>query len=359
MTASSLPDWDRLRDLKLRDWRPRPCVRLPVHELNRPRVPAIDAHNHLGWRQAGWLVPDVGALVTMMDEVGLLAIVNLDGWPDKLHESLERYDRAYPGRFITFWRPDLRDLQPGWPEGVVRDFRAAVDAGAGGLKIWKDLGLERRDEKGRLLALDDERLSLLWEAAADLDVPVLVHTGDPVAFFQPADERNERIENLIRRPEWWFGDPDRHPSLERLLEAMECVVAAHPRTRFIGAHVGCYAENLEWVGQMLATHPNFFIDLSARMPELGRQPRAARRLVLRFPDRVLFGTDRFPPVDYNYRLHYRFLETDDEQFPYHVNEEVPRMGRWQVSALDLPADVLPLVYRDNARRVIPALRTQG
>ena len=47
----------------------------------------------------------------------------------------------------------------------------------------------------------------------------------------------------------------------------------------MGVHVGCYAENLAWVGRMLDTYPNFYIDTAARIAELGRQPRATGELV--------------------------------------------------------------------------------
>ena len=128
------------------------------------------------------------------------------------------------------------------------------------------------------------------------------------------------------------------------------LVARHPQTTFIGAHVGCYAENLEWVGQMLDACPNFYLDFSARIGELGRQPFSARRFFLRYADRILFGTDHGPNVEY-YRLYYRFLETDDEYFNYNLSP-VPQQGRWHVYGLYLPDDVLQKVYYANAERVI-------
>jgi predicted TIM-barrel fold metal-dependent hydrolase len=96
------------------------------------------------------------------------------------------------------------------------------------------------------------------------------------------------------------------------------------------------------------------VDIAARVAELGRQPRAVREVILAHPDRVLFGIDEFPPARENYAIYLRFLETADEHFP-HSNEEVPLMGRWAVSGLDLPDDVLRKVEGENARRLIPEL----
>jgi predicted TIM-barrel fold metal-dependent hydrolase len=186
---------------------------------------------------------------------------------------------------------------------------------------------------------------------------VAVHTADPKAFFDPVDEHNERLEQLLNYPQWSFAGPQ-YPRFERLIDALETVVAAHPATTFIGVHGGCYPENLTRVGAMLAAYPNYHIDISARLAELGRQPRATRQLLTVYRDRVLFGTDQFPPDPDAYRLYYRFLETGDEQFP-HDPRTSQLMGRWHISGVDLADDVLRRVYGENAARILPSLRIGG
>jgi DNA-directed RNA polymerase subunit beta len=52
-----------------------------------------------------------------------------------------------------------------------------------------------------------------------------------------------------------------------------------------------------------------------------------------------------------YRLHYRFLETDDEYFPYELNEP-PTQGRWRIYGVGLPEGILKKVYHDNAARLL-------
>jgi predicted TIM-barrel fold metal-dependent hydrolase len=348
-----------LSSLPLSDYRPRPRLTVASHRVTRARHPAIDAHNHLGrWLSddGDWVAPDVGRLLALMDEVNVHAIVNLDGrWGAELEANLDRYDRAYPGRFATFCHVDFEEaVRPGFTDRLVDSLRRSAAAGACGLKVWKNLGLGFADERGELLLPDDARLADLWDCAGELRLPVLIHTADPVAFFDPVDGTNERLEELLAHPDWSFCDP-RFPRFGRLMDALEAVVANHPRTTFIGAHVGCNAEDLRWVGGMLDRHPNFNVDISARLGELGRQPRAARRLVVSHPDRVLFGTDAFPPDAETYHTHFRFLETDDEHFPYAPWDPVGPQGRWAVSALDLPENVLAAVYHENASRVIGAL----
>jgi predicted TIM-barrel fold metal-dependent hydrolase len=349
---------DHLRDLPLREYRPRSRLRVPEHHVPRAAVPAVDAHNHLGrWLGADgdWTTPDVGELLSVMDACNVATIVNLDGtWDDELEESLDRYDRAHPGRFVTFAHLDWRETaERGFGERMAASLRDSVARGARGLKVWKHLGLRFRDNHARLIAPDDERLAPVWETAADLEVPVTIHLADPIAFFDPIDERNERLEELLANPDWWFGGPGL-PGFDHLMASFEALVARHPRTTFIGAHVACAAEDLGWVGRMLDTYPNLNADIAARIAELGRQPRAARALIERHPDRIVFGTDLFPPARDIYAVHFRFLETGDEHFSYDT-EEPPSQGRWAISGLDLPSDILAAVYAGNARRLIPGL----
>jgi predicted TIM-barrel fold metal-dependent hydrolase len=345
-----------MHDLPLRDYQPVPMVRRALADLPlRPPAPMIDAHNHLGrWLRSAWTVPDVGELVDMMDELGIEAIVNLDGmWGDELDANLDRYDRAHPGRFATYARWDARWFELGAWDELAAQLTDAFHRGARGLKVWKDLGLHLRDDAGELVMPDDARLDPCWDAVAAAGVPVTIHVADPVAFFQPLDGRNERLEELLANPDWWFGDRDRFPPFERIVESLESLIARRSDVTWIGAHVLCNAEDTAWIARVLRTYPNAHADVAARIAELGRVPRAARELILAHPDRFLLGTDAFPPGSGDYAVHRRFLETADEHFPYDPDpDEPPSQGRWAIGGLDLPPGVLAAVYSGNARRLI-------
>ena len=353
----NLPDSSQLRELPLQAYTPVSQARTTRTDVGRPAHRCVDVHNHLGrWLtdDGTWMTGDVEALLALMDRRDVATIVNLDGrWDGELEDNLARYDVAHPGRFATFCQLDWSLLaHHDGPARLVRSLERSRAAGARGLKVWKDLGLQWRDGAGDLVLPDDARLGPVFDAAGALGLPVLIHTADPVAFFEPLDARNERLEELCAQPDWWFGDPARFPTFARLMAALETLVAAHPGTTFIGAHVGCYGEDLAWVSRMLGTYPHFAVDLGGRLGELGRQPRAFRRLVTDHPAQVLFGTDGFPASDDVYTTYYRFLESADEHFPYAPGEPVPPQGRWQISGACLPAEVLPALYAGNARRLV-------
>ncbi len=321
----------------------------------KPRFPVIDAHNHLGQDfGGGWDQKPLSQLLDLLDQAGIQRYVDLDGgWgEDLLNAHLEHFKQPAPERFMVFGGVDWskwREHGDGFPQWAAARLHVQKDRGAEGLKIWKGLGLTVRDHQDRLVDVDDPRLDPIWETAGELGLPVLIHVADPLAFFDPVDEQNERWEELGTHPDWAFTSPPFPPFLH-ILNGLANLVGRHPATTFIGAHVGCYAENLAWVGALLDRCPNFFVDISARIGELGRQPYSARRFFLEYPDRILFGSDMGPSLE-TYRIMVRFLETDDEYFNY-SDASIPQQGRWHVHGLYLPETVLEQIYFRNAQRIL-------
>jgi len=281
-------------------------------------------------------------------------VVNLDGrWGQELDDNLDRYDRAHPERFATFCHVDWSACAADDFDRLGRQLADGIDRGARGLKVWKDLGRSVKDAAGRLVLPDDARLAGLWRVAADAGIPVLVHTADPVAHFRPTDRRNERLEELRRSPGASWARPGL-PTHERLMEAFAGLVRDNPDTTFIGAHLAGWSENLAEVGALLGAHPNLVVDLSARVGDFGRQPRATARLITDHADQVLFGSDIYPLRADELAIYFRCLETDDECFAYSVEQPPPR-GRWEISGLALDDGTLRKVYATNAQRLLPGL----
>jgi predicted TIM-barrel fold metal-dependent hydrolase len=339
----------------LRDYTPRTQLVTKLTAVSKPRFPVIDAHNHLADPfGGGWDKRPVSQLLDILDEANIEIYVDLDGgWgEDILQHHLDYFKNSAPDRFLIFggvkWEawPDYGNQFGDW---AAARFRAQAARGAQGLKIWKPFGLQVRDHQGKLAKIDDRRLDAIWATAAELNLPVLVHVADPVAFFEPLDNNNERWEELHAHPDWQFPSPP-FPAFTAIIDQFENLVTNHPQTTFIGAHVGCYAENLGWVARLLDKCPNFYVDMSARLAELGRQPYATRRFFIKYADRILFGTDAGPSLD-TYSIYYRFLETDDEYFNYGMSEP-PSQGRWRIYGVYLPNNVLEKIYYQNACNIL-------
>lgn len=338
----------------LHEFSPHSKLQTKITRIQKPRFQVIDVHNHIGAPfNPSDRIPVQDFLVNM-DTAGVKTFVDLDGgWgEDVLQRHLDTYKAAAPDRFIHFggvnWT-QWPDKGNGFGEWAAKRLREQVGWGAQGLKIWKNFGLKVHDSEGNLVAVDDPRLDPLWGTAAELEIPVLIHVADPVAFFDPLNAHNERWEELKTHPDWHFPSPP-FPPFTTIIKQLANLVADHPKTRFIGAHVGCYAENLDWVRDLLDRAPNFYVDISARISELGRQPYTSRQFFLDYADRILFGTDMGPDPK-TYQIYYRFLETDDEYFHY-GSAEIPGQGRWQIYGLHLPDDVLEKIYFLNAKKIL-------
>jgi len=340
--------------LYLREFRPKP--KLVRHEsvIKKPRFYVIDSHIHLSSSFGGsWRSKPLERLIERMDTVGVTKMVDLDGgWgEDILDSNLAYFKEKSPERFVHFGGVDWSQWQKhgnNFGTWASERLKAQVQRGAEGLKIWKDFGLHVKDQKGKLVAVNDERLDVLWQTAAELNIPVLMHVADPVAFFDSLEPSNERWEELIEHPDWHFPSSS-FPSFESIIEDFANLIRRHKATTFIGAHVGCYAENLAWLSELMNECPNLYVDISARLGELGRQPYRARKFFLTHADKILFGTDADASVE-SYQLYYRFLETDDEYFSYNTSDP-PKQGRWYIYGLHLPDDVLKKVYHQNAERL--------
>jgi predicted TIM-barrel fold metal-dependent hydrolase len=124
----------------------------------------------------------------------------------------------------------------------------------------------------------------------------------------------------------------------------------------LGAHVANNSEDLKTVSKWLNAYPNLYVEIASRIGELGRQPNTARKFFLKHQDRILFGTDG-PWPEERLEFYWRFLETDDEYFPY--SEKTPQpQGLWYIYGLNLPESVLRKVYFENALKILPEIKTK-
>ena len=349
-----------MKELLLRDYRPITRLRLEEHCPGRPKYPAIDGHAHFGRLGLGEHYEeayDTGEAVAAYRELGIERAVNLDGESGPYLDRMLKKMEGYEDFFILFGNVEVERLDDAGFDGYVyRTLCESKRKGVRGLKFWKNLSLGILDQTGSYIPLNDRRLSPVWQYAAQLGMPVLLHVGDPEAFFSPVTPQNERYEELQAHPEWSFCREGLY-SFEELMEQQEQMVADNPETVFIIAHFGSWAENLKEVARWMDTYPNFNVDIAERIAELGRQPYSSRRFFEKYSDRIIFGTDSMPGHMLQ-SINYRFLETEDEYFDYSY-EGVPPQGRWKIYGLGLQDSVLEKIYSKNIQRILSWPCTTG
>ncbi len=352
------------RELLLRDFRPQSKLRVASNLKTRARIPVVDVHTHFRYklRSSEQALDD---FVAVMDRNNIAVCVSLDGQlGGPLQEHMDFLWSRYRDRFVIFanvdWRGDGDPEDPstwacheaGFAKRTAEELADAVAKGVSGLKVFKRFGLGYRNPDGSLIKVDDSRFDPIWEACGRLEIPVIIHTADPAAFFDPIDASNERWEELSRHPDWSFHGEE-YPSREELLAARNRVIARHPDTPFIGAHVANNAEDLAEVSRWLEAYPNLWIETASRIAELGRQPFTAREFLIKHADRVMFGTDG-PWPELRLQINWRFFETRDESFDY--SEKIPPpQGFWKIYGVDLPDRVLRKLYVENAEALIPGV----
>lgn len=355
----------RPAEMPLQEYHPKSMLHLLESHVPRSSFPVIDFHTHVtestsdGAARVRWNM-DPESCLRVMDRTNVRTMVNLTGgYGAGLSEAIGKLSQAHPGRFVVFTEPAwVNACDPEYPTFQAKQLEDAHRAGAKGLKVLKTLGLYLRERRtNELVRVDDPRFDPMWETAGALHLPVAIHTSDPEAFFLPVDRFNERWEELNAHPDWSFHEKG-FPGNRDLQEARRNVMRRHPRTQFVCLHCGD-AEDLDYVMECMDSHPNMSVDIAARIGELGRQPRMARKFFDRYQDRVLFGTDASPSLslpqqlfgDDLYEIYFRFLETDDEYFDY-APAPIPPQGRWRISGIGLSEAVLRKVYWANAARLL-------
>jgi predicted TIM-barrel fold metal-dependent hydrolase len=354
--------------LLLKDYQPRSMLHVPETHVTRSRFPNIDFHSHLSWidrKGKADIVRHAAApkeILQVMDAKNVRIMCNLTGgYGALLEETIRYWQQPNPDRFIVFTEPAYSKFTtPNFSKFQAELIQSAKNAGARGLKVLKTLGLYLRENvsSGPLVKVDDKRFDEMWEAAGALNMPVAIHVSDPEAFFLPTDRFNERYEELSAHPDWSFHGKD-FPSNAELQEARNRVMQRHPRTKFVALHTAD-SENLPYVAECLDRYPNMYVDIAARIGELGRQPRMTRKFFDKYQDRILFATDATPHGNETpqqifgnelYEIYYRFLETEDEYFDY-APAPVPPQGRWRIYGIGLPEEILRKVYYNNAAQLL-------
>ena len=339
------------------EYSPKSTLVVDENKIYRSKFPFIDVHSH------HWDMPiqDLSTLVSEMDSLNMAYLINLSGsglatffgkqdlMEKNLTSSIKNVKENYPKRFGVFFNINFNRIDDeNFRRNTTLLINDAVNQGAIGLKVYKNLGLNLRDSKGKRVPVDDERLDFIWEECAKLNIPVLIHSGEPKAFFDPIDKFNERWLHAREKPNS-FRSSDQYPAFDKVMLEQHNMFRKHSKTTFINAHFGWYANDLSKLSKILDELQNVSVEFGAVINELGRQPRAAKKFFIEYQDRILFGKDIYKKDEYY--IYFRVLETSDEYIQYYRK----RHGLWRLYGMSLPDDVLKKIYYENALKMFPSI----
>ena len=343
--------------MDIEEYSPISSLVVESNPLIKSKFPFIDVHSH------HWDMPvkDLSDLASEMDSLNMAYLINLSGsgfavfsgnkslMDLNLKKSIENVNSNFPKRFGVFVNIDLSRIDhPEFKSTTLKTLENAKEYGAIGLKIYKNLGLNVYDDNENRIKVNDERLNFIWQKCAEYNFPVLIHSGEPKPFFDPINKYNERWLHARQKPNS-FRPSEKYPSFNEVMTEQYEMFKNNPKTTFINAHFGWYANDLKKLSMQLDELPNVYVEFGAVINELGRQPFTARKFFIEYQDRILFGKDIYNKEEYY--IYFQVLETSDEYIKYFRK----RHGLWRLYGLNLPDSVLKKVYYKNALKIFPSI----
>ena len=253
--------------------------------------------------------------------------------------------------------------KPGFAEQIIARIDSCMDAGAAGIKIWKNIGMVLKDSLGKYVMADDPAFTPVFNYLEEKNIPLMGHLGEPRNCWLP--EEKMTLDNDKRyfreHPQYHMYLHPEAPTYNDQINSRDNLLKKHPNINFIGAHLGSLEWNVDELAIRLEKYPNFNVDFSARIGHLQNQSsenyEKIRDFMIKYQDRLLYGTDySVSEKDTNIlsvtkSLHRRwkeqwlFLATD-------TSTVIKDLGGRQVKGLHLPREVIDKIYFDNANRLL-------
>lgn len=247
--------------------------------------------------------------------------------------------------------------EPGWSERTIRLLDARFEAGAAGVKLWKNIGMEFQDRDGKMVMVDHPRFDPIFEHLVARDVPVIAHLGEPRECWLP-------LEDMVMHKGYFSSHPEYHmylhpemPSYEDQLEARDALLEKHPDMRFAGAHLASLEWSVDELAAFLDRFPDAIVETAARVRDLQYQSSLDRDRVRQFfidyQDRVAYGTDLSvaPDADPEQAIA-RAREGWRSDWTYFATDGLVEVRQLDepVRGLQLPREVVDKLYHRNTER---------
>jgi predicted TIM-barrel fold metal-dependent hydrolase len=323
-------------------------------------LPVIDGHIHLNHLER---MDDVLALLN----AGALRRANLvctpNPGPINHNPALIAFKAIHPLRAYISGALDysrVLDDRAGMSHLLADQVRRLKAIGFDGVKMTEGKPTKRAYIP---IPLDAPEYEGLWATLEELQMPVLLHAGDPTIFWDP-----ERCPPRARARGWFYGGGD-YPLKEELHAEVANVLARRPRLRMVLAHFHFLAGDLARAARLLDAYPGICLDLapgSEMYNHFTRGNGQARAFFLRYADRLIYGTDTTTggmmairaqagePIAWALGRAWAvrtFLETEVAFTP------PPELDHWlqpdlaALRGLALPREALARIYAGNLERV--------
>jgi len=338
---------------------PAPPARYSMEDFKNVRK--LDAHVHVN-------VPSTALLEQAREDHFELMSINVD-YPDFPSLADQRaaalaqvnaQESYKPARFHWATTFSMQGFgQSGWADRVNASIATDAAQGAKAVKIWKNVGMSEKDARGQLIMLDDAAISPVADQVEKLGITLIGHQGEPHNCWLPLEQMtvgNDR-EYFRNHPQYHMYLHPEMPSYEEQIGARDRFVAAHPKLRFVGAHLGSLEYDVDRIAAFLDRFAGTSVDMAERLGQVQYQSvrdyEKVRNFFIKYQDRLLYATDLTlnpgdDPQEFKRHAHevwtrdWRYLATDETQRVAVIEADV--------RGLALPREVIDKVYYQNAVR---------
>ena len=244
-----------------------------------------------------------------------------------------------------------------WTENTMRALKKSFSDGAIAVKIWKNIGMDLRDENGKFVMVDDVQLDPILDYLVEHNIPLLGHNGEPRDCWLPLEEMTFSQGYYGSHPEYHMYLHPEYPSYQDQIDARDQMLEKHPDLTFMGAHLGSLEWSLDELAKRLDKFPNMHVDLS-RISNLQlhtlNDRQKTRNFFIKYQDRLIYGTDRAinaatDPAASKKNIHDRWLS---EWKFYATDEKISLKNHGEFEGLKLPTEVVDKIYAKNALRIL-------
>jgi len=238
----------------------------------------IDAHSHL-FEDA----PEFQELHRRLN-VRTINVCNRGTNPKfaEMHVIARELYRKYPELYPFESSFDLTRIDDAdYPAQVVAFLGEQFRAGAIGVKIWKEIGLDIKGRDGAFILPDDPLFDSIYAFIAREKKVLHAHIAEPIDAWRPLDPNSPHYSYYSTTPEWHLHGKPGYPSHERLMLARDRILEKNPELVVVGAHLGSLEHDLDAIAASLDRHPNFYVETSGRSRDLTFHPSEKVRAFLK------------------------------------------------------------------------------
>jgi predicted TIM-barrel fold metal-dependent hydrolase len=252
-----------------------------------------------------------------------------------------------------------------WQKETLAYLKKSFAQGAVAVKVWKNIGMELKDQQGQFVMIDHPKFDPILDFIAQNKITLLSHQGEPKNCWLPVDQMTVAGDKryYTRNPQYHMYLHPEYPSYEAQMQARDHMVAKHPDLKVVSVHLASLEWSVAEIAKRLDQYPNLAVDMAARIPHLQNQAVTDWQQVydffIKYQDRILYGSDITINKDntnstaIQQNAHNTWLR--DWKF-FTTDEQLTNSNNIQFKGLRLPRAVVDKIYCKNAERWIPGFK---